>query len=103
MMAHITITEHKQFDFQTQLRLDQLWSHWATFDQTGNYQDEVWMARSDKLWLAYKTALSAAYDAVATAEVDSLVGIIRSGLRRQFKGQQAYKCLAAELNGKAQQ
>lgn len=101
-MPALSITEHMAFNLETQLQLDRMWTAWASYDKAGDYLNDAWNNYNDKLWADYQTALDAAYKAVASAEVDSLVSIICKGLRSQFRGQQAYKCLAAELNGQVQ-
>ena len=76
-MNAITLTKHKQFDLQTQLRLDYLRQSWAQYDQQGRYYNDAFNARCDRLWDAYERALE-------EAKAAALVPVIRAGLWAQF-------------------
>jgi len=60
MTSIITLTPHKEFDYQTQVKLDELWASWSKHDQAGDYLNEAWMEHNTKLLNRYDAALAAA-------------------------------------------
>lgn len=93
--------QHKEFDLQTQMKLDRLWQAWASHDQAGDYLNERWCAYSDKLWAEYEAALDAAYQQLASAEADEIVARHGDSIRRQIVAA-GFRVLSQRLTAVAQ-
>ena len=92
----IELTEHKQFDLETQLQLDRMWDAWSRFDRAGDYLNDKWVAQLDNLWAQYEKALEAAYYAHAQAEAAQIIARHGDNIRKQL-GIAGYRQLSQRL------
>lgn len=77
------ITQHKEFDLETQLQLDRLWDSWSQADKAAanaGYYNEAANGRSDVAWNTYQNALDVAYRTLASAEADEFIKRHKSAL-----------------------
>lgn len=82
-MTTITLTQHKEFDLETQLQLDRMWDTWSRCDKNCaavDYENERYNVESDRLWAEYNAALDAAYRQKASDEADEFIKRHKSAL-----------------------